>query len=166
MASTDIYPGDYVLAARVDDYDLAGETESFIGKIKDDISASADFETAESNLKEERTTQRDRTHRSMDLEMVVAQSPGIPALDVVGIDTSDNTTDSLEGDEMECLRLYIYRDEPPSDGTTGTPAQVKEYFRVQFAIDEDNLPTGEHAELSMTAFVNNGWKLGKGGGTV
>lgn len=166
MASTEIYPGDFILAAKVTDYDQAGETQEFIGKIKDDVTTSADYETAESNLKEERTTIRDRTHRSIDLEMVIAQSPGIPALDVVGIDTSDNTTDSLEGTEMECLRLYIYRDEPPTDGTTGTPTQVKEYFRVTFAIDEDNLPTGEHAELSMTAFVNNGWKLGKGGGTV
>lgn len=165
MASTDVYPGDYILAAKVTDYDLSGETEEFVGKIKEDVTVSADYETAESNLKEERTTVRDRTHRSMDLEMVITQSPGIPALDVLGIDTSTNTTDSLEGTEMECLRLYIYRDEPPSDGTTGSPAEVKEYFQVTAAIDEDTLPTGDHATLSVTAFVNNGWKLGKGGGS-
>lgn len=165
MAATEIYPGDYLLAARVSDYDLAGETEEFIGRIKDDVSVSADYETAETNLKEERTTVRDRTHRSIDLEVTIAQSPGIPALDVLGINTADNISDSLEGSEMECLRIYIYRDQPP-DGGGGSPAEVKEYFRVTFAIDEDNLPTGDHADLSCTAFVNNGWKLGKGGGTV
>lgn len=165
MASTEIYPGDYILAAKVTDYDLTSESEEYIGKIRDDVTASFDYETAESNLKEERTTVRDRTHRSLDLEMTIAQSPGIPALDVLGIDTTDNATDSSEGGELECLRLYVYRDEPPSTGSATEAAEVKEYFQVTAAIDEDNLPTGDHATLSVTMFVNNGWKTGKGGGT-
>lgn len=165
MAGVDLLPGDFILAARVSDYDLTSETEEYIGSIKEDITVSGDYETAESNLKEERTTIRDRTHRSIDLEMVIAESESTDPLSVMGIDTTDNTTDSLEGDQMECLRLYIYTDEPPSTGDSNA-SKVKEYFQVQGAIDENAHPTGDHITYSVTAFVNNGWKTGKGGGSI
>lgn len=165
MAEVDLLPGDFVLAARVTDYDMGGETEEYIGSIKEDITVSQDYETAESNVKDKRTTIRDRTHRSLDLEMVIAEAESTDPLSVMGIDTSDNVTDSSEGDNMECLRLYIYTDEPPSTGGSDAP-KVKEYFQVQPAIDENAHPTGDHITYSVTAFVNNGWKTGKGGGSV
>lgn len=165
MAAVNLLPGDFILLAKVTDYDLAGETEEYVGNVKDDITVSGDYETAESNLKEERTTIRDRTHRSIDLEMVITEAETVDPLSVLGIDTTDNTTDSLEGPEMECLRAYIYTDKPPSTGDSNA-AKVKEYFRVTPAIDENAHPTGDHITYSVTAFVNNGWKTGKGGGTV
>lgn len=164
-AGVKLLPGDFILACKVTDYDLTSETEEYVGNIKEDITVSPDYETAESNLKEERTTIRDRTHRSIDLEMVITEAESVDPLSVLGIDTSTNTTDSLEGTEMECLRLYIYTDEPPSTGDTNA-SKVKEYFQVQPAIDENAHPTGDHITYSVTAFVNNGWKTGKGGGSV
>lgn len=158
-------PGDFALLAKVSDYDLTSETEEYIGNVKEDITVSPDYETAESNLKEKRTTQRDRTHRSVDLEMVVTEAAEVDALSALGIDTTDNTTDSFEGPQMECLRMYIYTDEPPATGDSNA-AKVKEYFRVTPAIDENAHPTGDHITYSVTAFVENGWKTGKGGGTV
>lgn len=165
MADVNLLPGDFILAARVTDYDLTSETEEYIGSIKEDVTVSGDYETAESNLKEERTTIRDRTHRSIDLEMVIAEAESTDPLSVMGIDTTDNTTDSLEGDQMECMRFYIYTDEPPSTGDSNA-SKVKEYFQVQPAVDENAHPTGDHITYSVTAFVNNGWKTGKGGGSI
>lgn len=165
MANVNLLPGDFILAAKVTDYDLTSETEEYVGQIKEDVTVSPDYETAESNLKEERTTIRDRTHRSIDLEMVITESETVDPLSVLGIDTTTNTTDSMEGTEMECLRLYIYEDEPPSTGDSNA-AKVKEYFQVVPAIDENAHPTGDHITYSVTAFVNNGWKTGKGGGSV
>lgn len=163
-AGVDLLPGDFILAAKVTDYDLTSETEEYIGNIKEDLTVSGDYETAESNLKSERTTVRDRTHRSIDLEMVITEDANSDPLGTMGIDTTDNVTDSLEGPEMECLRLYIYTDEPPATGDTNAK-KVKEYFRVTPAIDENAHPTGDHITYGVTAFVNNGWKTGKGGGT-
>lgn len=163
-AGVDLLPGDFILAAKVTDYDLTSETEEYIGNIKEDLTVSGDYETAESNIKDERTTVRDRTHRSIDLEMVITESANSDPLGTMGIDTTDNVSDSLEGDVMECLRLYVYKDEPPSTGDSNA-SKVKEYFRVQPAIDENAHPTGDHITYSVTAFVNNGWKTGKGGGT-
>lgn len=157
-------PGDFILAAKVTDYDLTSETEEYVGNLKEDVTVSGDFETAESNIKDERTTIRDRTHRSIDLEMVITEDASSDPLQTMGIDTSDNVSDSLEGEVMECLRFYIYTDEPPATGDSDA-SKVKEYFRVQAAIDENAHPTGDHITYSVTAFVNAGWKTGKGGGT-
>lgn len=163
-AGVSLLPGDFILAAKITDYDLTSETEAYIGNIKEDLTVSGDYETAESNVKDERTTIRDRTHRSIDLEMVITEDESSDPLGTLGIDTTDNASDSLEGDAMECLRLYIYKDEPPSTGDSNA-AKVKEYFNVVPAIDENAHPTGDHITYSVTAFVNNGWKTGKGGGT-
>lgn len=165
-ADTKLLPGDFLLLARVTDYGTQNETEEYIGNVKEDTTLSPDYETAESNLKEKRVTVRDRTHRSLDLEVMIAESDQVDPLGVMGIDTSTNETDSLEGDVMECLRMYIYRGEPPATGGDGSAAAVKEYFRTTAAIDENAHSTGEHINYTLTMHVNNGWKMGKGGGVV
>lgn len=155
------FTGSWILVSVVTNYGQTestagagdGESEEYIGRVKEGPSFSNDYETAESNFKEDDQTTRDRTHRSSDIEMTIAQETGLPTLETLGL--QDATTKALTGpNEIEVMRVRYYRQKPdPANPGTGL-AQGKEFFNVEWAIDADNAEEAEHADHELTGHCN------------
>lgn len=159
---TEIYPGDFVLMYVVtnlgqvadDTAGTEGETEERVGRLADEITASPDFSDAETQEKGKAVTTRTPTHFTFDLEWSMRPEPQAPQLSVLGI-MDENGQLTGVGPQLECIRLYVYRNDPQQGANPNAVlAEIKEYYGVQCRLDEDGLPNEDHATMDLVGYVN------------
>lgn len=165
-ASPEVLSGDFMEVYKVENVGVTGstdpaddETETLLGHTHDEITLSKDNEEVELQAHEQAATIRKRTHYSMDFDLSVFVTPGIPELETLGlVDANGDATNNPP--EWECARIYVY-DVEPSQADSTTPQTVVELYWVAWDFDEMSFSPGDPGAVDFTAYVNGSWKNGK-----